>query len=243
MVGAAVLLLDGDAEQAEVAELAPQVHREFVERSISAARGAISAAAKLAHGLAQHVDRLAEVEARAAGSRSSGRRSRGGTGDPWGSPARFSRGLARAAEMASGSVICENAAPPHSTPASGTLPIDQREPRRTAPRVPLRRTPAAGRGPRGGAGRALAAHAAAVRARPHQPVAARGRRRHRAGRLPASATTRPARCGSRSSTASSKGRPVTRVIVTHLPSRPRRQRRLADRSASAHRSGCRRPTT
>jgi hypothetical protein len=42
---AAVGFVDRDAEQAEVAQLAPQVGRKQVSRSIAAARGAISAAA------------------------------------------------------------------------------------------------------------------------------------------------------------------------------------------------------
>jgi hypothetical protein len=46
--GAAVLLLHGDAEDAEVAELAPEVGGNSLRASISAARGATSAAAKRA---------------------------------------------------------------------------------------------------------------------------------------------------------------------------------------------------
>ena len=44
--GAAVLLLDRDAVQAERAEARPQIARELVVRSIVSARGAISACAK-----------------------------------------------------------------------------------------------------------------------------------------------------------------------------------------------------
>ena len=61
----------------------------------------------------------------------------------------------------------------------------------------------------------LAADAAAVRARPHQPVAARRRRRRRRWSTAATATPRRARCGSGISRRRSRGRPLARIIATH----------------------------
>ena len=60
--GAAILLLDGDAEQAEVAELAPEVHGEFV-RAVDLGRARRDlGAGEVGHALAQLVGGLAEVE-------------------------------------------------------------------------------------------------------------------------------------------------------------------------------------
>ena len=60
--GAAILLLDGDAEQAEVAELAPEVHGEFVGAvDLGGARRDLGVG-EFRHPLAQHVGGLAELE-------------------------------------------------------------------------------------------------------------------------------------------------------------------------------------
>ena len=59
---AAVFLVDGDAEQAEVAQLAPQVGRELVGAvDLGGARRDL-VGGELPHRRAQHVDRLAVVE-------------------------------------------------------------------------------------------------------------------------------------------------------------------------------------
>ncbi len=88
----------------------------------------------------------------------------------------------------------------------------------------LRRTAARRPGPRDRAGRALAAHADAVRARPHQPVG--GRRRHLDGASGGWAlldtglqTIETADClahAARALRGPLGGAPVTRVFVTHM---------------------------
>ena len=64
--GAAVLLLDGDAEQAELAHLRPQIAREGVGAVdlVGARRDLVGREA--AHAVAQHVGGLAEAEIEAA---------------------------------------------------------------------------------------------------------------------------------------------------------------------------------
>ena len=63
--GAAVLLLDRDAEHAEIAELAPQIHRELVVAIDRRGERRDLVGGKTLHRAAQHVRCLAEVEVQA----------------------------------------------------------------------------------------------------------------------------------------------------------------------------------
>jgi hypothetical protein len=59
---AAILLLDRDAQQAEIAHLPPQIHRELVGRvDLGRARRDLVRGEAL-HAVAQHVGGLAEIE-------------------------------------------------------------------------------------------------------------------------------------------------------------------------------------
>ena len=62
---AAVLLLHGDAQHAEIAELAPQVHRERVVSIDGRGERRDLVGGKTLHRAAQHVRSLAEVEVQA----------------------------------------------------------------------------------------------------------------------------------------------------------------------------------
>ena len=84
--GAAQVLLDGDAEQAQVPHLAPQIGGEFVVAvDPRGARGDFPAG-EAAHGPAQHVGRLAKAEVQAGEVVGNHGRS-----TCWGNPARPSR--------------------------------------------------------------------------------------------------------------------------------------------------------
>ncbi len=61
-VGAAVFLADGDAEQAELAHLAPQVHRELVAAVDFGGARRDLVGRELLHGFAQGGDVFAVVE-------------------------------------------------------------------------------------------------------------------------------------------------------------------------------------
>ena len=83
---------------------------------------------------------------------------------------------------------------------------------------------------RGRAGRALAADAAAVRARPHQPLAGRGAATAGRSSTAATATRRRASCGNATSRATLARPPADAHRRHPLPPGPRRQRRLARRA-------------
>ena len=75
--GAAVFLFDGDAEQAEVAELAPQVHGKLVAAvDLRRARRDLGGG-ELLHGVAQHVQQSRPGRSRGPGSARSSWRRRG----------------------------------------------------------------------------------------------------------------------------------------------------------------------
>ncbi len=89
---------------------------------------------------------------------------------------------------------------------------------------PVCGTAGAGRGDRDRAAHPVAAHAAAVRARPHQPLAARRRRRHARSSIAATATPRRARSGSgisrrrsRRGRSGASSRPTAIPITSAMP--------------------------